>query len=66
MSLCSVCHAELIDGRCPKCYGAKCRTCHEPIYRNESYHSDALGVCHVRCAAHARNRPIYMTELEKP
>ena len=66
MSRCSACHAELIDSRCPKCYGAKCRTCRKPICRDESYQRDALGVCHIRCAAQARTQPAYMTKQEKP
>ncbi len=51
---CGVCGFENAGDVCAKCYGVKCRVCHDSIYRDESIHRDALGAEHMRCSGGAQ------------
>ncbi len=46
-------HENISDGLCAMCYQCKCRVCLQVIYRDESYHADALGIEHMRCSGGA-------------
>lgn len=51
-------HENIGAGTCAMCYQRVCRVCLAVIYRDESYHSDALVVEHMRCSGGAhRGKP---------
>ena len=61
-SVCEICDGEM-DKLCVRCYGAKCRICKEPLYRNEDVCFDTLGKRHCRCKRVACPRPVRMPEV---
>jgi len=61
--LCEICGGELDQGVCVRCYGAVCRMCGEPLYRDESVKRDCRGVRHVRCFRSAVARPAVMPDV---
>lgn len=56
MAQCVICDRELEDKHCVRCYGAACRVCGEPLFRDESYKKDTRGRRHFRCARSAVER----------
>ncbi len=51
--VCSLCKSENTGDTCAVCYRKVCRVCGHVIYRDESYHADALGIEHMRCSGGA-------------
>lgn len=62
---CSVCGHRYEGNRCDRCTGRSCRQCGKPIYHDESYHQNANGIEHIRCAVAPTPRPAHMEPMSE-